>query len=247
MESNNLDNWAGRTRLPLEGKKALVTGCNGRLGPVWMKALGEAGAIVVGADLPNYDICKPLPLANRFDILVNNAGVDDRPRPGVNEPWPRYDTAKQMALTNLYGTYVMLNTFGEAMAERGGGVIVNIASLYGLVSPDMGLYSHLDGFKKHAMYGATKAGIISLTKYYAAYYGPRNVRVNAIAPGGVIDPSDPLTGQDHEFTRKYTAKIPMGRMCTPADLGGALVYLASDASAFVTGQTLVLDGGFTCW
>ncbi len=232
--------------LLLDGKTALVTGCNGRLGPVWMKAMREAGATVAGVDLPGYDICDGLPIIG-IDILVNNAGVDDRPRPGIDEPWPRYETAKQMALTNLYGTYVMLNVFGEAMARQGGGVIINIASLYGLVAPDMGLYTHLDGFKKHAMYGATKAGIISLTKYYAAYYGPRGVRVNAIAPGGVIDPNDPLTGQDHEFTRKYTAKIPMGRMCTLADLGGALVYLASDASAFMTGQTLVLDGGFTCW
>ena len=256
----------------LDGKRALVTGCRGRLGPVWAEALRTAGAKVVEVDIDNFDITNATAVANLgeaippIDILVNNAGVDDRPRPGVDEPWPRYDTARQMVMTNLYGTYVMLNEFGEAMAKAGGGVIINIASLYGLVVPDDKLYSHLhmtsglpgtadsdinpckkEQFHKHPMYGATKAGIISLTKYYAAYYGQRGVRVNAIAPGGVIDPADPLTGQDHEFTRKYTAKIPMGRMCTPADLGGALVYLASDASGFMTGQTLVLDGGFTCW
>lgn len=247
----------------LSGHTALVTGAGGRLGPIWCAALEEAGAQVVRTDVAphdpsvvHFDITSPgraQDIARTYDpdIVINNAGVDDRPRLGENEPWPRYKTADSMLRVNLLGTYTCLTVFGSRMAERPAkrrrGVIVNVASLYGLVAPDMKLYSHLPGFEKHAMYGATKAGIVSLTKYFAAYYGPQGVRVNAIAPGGVIDPNDPLTGKDEAFIEKYTAKIPMGRMCTPADLGQALVFLASDQSAFVTGQTLVLDGGFTCW
>ncbi len=183
---------------------------------------------------------------NHVTILVNNAGVDDRPVIG-SAPWPRYDTAEAMLRVNLLGTYICTNTFGQDMVREKKGVIINIASLYGLVAPDLKLYSHLDGFLKHPMYGATKAGIISLTKYFAAMYGPSGVRVNALAPGGVINPADPLTGQDEEFTQEYTAKIPMARMCTPDDLKGPLVFLASKASSFVSGQCLALDGGFCAW
>jgi NAD(P)-dependent dehydrogenase (short-subunit alcohol dehydrogenase family) len=100
---------------------------------------------------------------------------------------------------------------------------------------------------KSAMYGATKAAIISLVRYFAAYYGPKGVRVNALAPGGVTSGGDALTGQDQAFVQKYTARIPMGRMCQLEDLAGPMVFLASEASSFVTGQAIALDGGFLCW
>jgi len=253
----------------LSGEVALVTGCMGRLGRIWTQALQDAGAAVHGTDtadamrgnspfkgtdchcadltqLANIDalataICGIGPVT----ILVNNAGVDDRPRAGLMNG-PRYDVAESMAAVNLLGTYRMLNVFGSRMAQQGKGSIVNIASLYGLVSPDMRYYGD-SGFEKHAMYGATKAGIISLTKHYAAYWAKNGVRVNALAPGGVVDPQDPLTGQDDGFKSRYTARIPMGRMCTPDDLVGPLLFLASEASSFVTGQVLPLDGGFLCW
>jgi NAD(P)-dependent dehydrogenase (short-subunit alcohol dehydrogenase family) len=134
------------------------------------------------------------------------------------------------------------------MAQRGHGSIINIASLYGLVAPDLRYYDHRpDGWRKDAIYGATKAGIISLTQYYAAALGPTGVRVNALAPGGVVAGPDGLTQGDPEFARKYTYRIPMGRMATPNDLGGPLVFLASEMSSFVTGVTIPISGGYECW
>lgn len=270
----------------LDGERAIVTGAQGRLGPVWAQALRDAGATVFCTDHPEVlggffgkssappQLCGACDITDEREvrqavelaasvmggpptILVNNAGVDDRPSMTQGEVWPQFGVARKMALVNLVGTYIMLQAVGQMMADAGKGSIINIASLYGLVSPDDKLYSHLiknhmppkvqQQFHKHPMYGATKAGIVSLTRYFAAFWGPQGVRVNALAPGGVIDPNDSLTGQDPEFVGKYTAKIPMGRMCTPADLGDPLVFLASEASSFVTGQCLVLDGGFLCW
>lgn len=177
------------------------------------------------------------------DILVNNAGIDSRPGS------PDYDgMVRTMCDVNLRGTDRMCRIVGSVMALRGSGVIINIASLYGLVSPDLRYYDHRpDGWVKDPMYGATKAGVISLTRYYAAKYGPSGVRVNALAPGGVVAEGDGLTAQDPAFVQKYTARIPMGRMCRPEDLAGPLVFLASDAASFVTGQVIALDGGYLCW
>ena len=224
-------------------RTALLIGDGGRLGPIWEQALATAGVTVSGLGLPEWDITvDTMPPAP--DILVINAGVDDRP--GSSEPWPKYDTARQMCEVNLLGAYRMLVEVGSQM-PRGGSIIL-IASLYGLIAPDARYYDHRpDGWMKSAMYGASKAGVISMVKYFAALYGPQGVRVNAIAPGGVVDPVDPLTAQDPAFIAKYTARIPLGRMCQPADLAGPLVFLASEASSFMTGQTLVLDGGMTCW
>lgn len=224
-------------------RTAWLIGGKGRLGPVWASAL--SGYDVHTFDPPEFDVtCTILLHILVPDILVINAGVDDRP--GSSEPWPKYDTAKAMCEVNLLGAYRMLVEVGSAM-PRGGSIIL-ISSLYGLISPDARYYDHRpDGWMKSAMYGATKAGVISMVKYFAALYGPRGVRVNAIAPGGVVDPADPLTAQDPEFIAKYTARIPLGRMCQPADLAGPLAFLASEASSFMTGQTLVLDGGMTCW
>ena len=249
---------------------ALVTGSEGRLGRIWAQAFRDVGCPVITTDTEDAKrgdspfkgvecLCADLTdqlaveklamevcgIYGTPTILVNNAGVDDRPRAAAMNG-PRYDVAESMAAVNLLGTYRMLNVFGSRMAQQGKGSIVNIASLYGLVSPDMRYYGD-SGFEKHAMYGATKAGIISLTKHYAAYWAKNGVRVNALAPGGVVDPQDPLTGQDDGFKSRYTARIPMGRMCTPDDLVGPLLFLASEASSFVTGQVLPLDGGFLCW
>jgi len=232
-----------------------------------MDALADAGAIVHGTDLERQymgifgsgdvpwgfggDITDPAFAQNlvhrlnlyterRRTILVNNAGVDSRP--GGD------DTPDSMLAVNVQGTEQMTRIFGEAMAETGGGAIVNIASLYGLTVPDLRYYDHRDdGWVKTPYYGATKAGVINLTQYYAAKFGPSGVRVNALAPGGVVSDTDALTASDPAFAQKYTARIPMGRMCRPEDLAGPLVFLASEASSFVTGQTIAIDGGYTCW
>ena len=233
---------------PLDGKLAVVIGNKGRLGPVWCAALSEAGARVRGCDLPEFDLrrdedlaCVPTP-----DVLVLNAGVDDRPGEDLG-PFPRVEQARSMAETNLVGALRVLTEVGGRMVERGHGSIVLIASLYGLVAPDTRIYAHLGGWIKSPMYGATKAGVVSLTQYFGAYYGAQGVRVNALAPGGVVMDGDPLTDRADPFKAAYTAKIPMGRMCRPSDLAGPLVFLASDASSFITGHTIPLDGGFLAW
>jgi NAD(P)-dependent dehydrogenase (short-subunit alcohol dehydrogenase family) len=228
----------------LDGKKALVTGCNGRLGPIWMDALRQAGAAVDGTDLPVdiSNLSDVQALADRFaniDILVNNAGVDSRPSDGA------VDLADAMLAVNAKGTALMIERFvAHSRVTR----IVNIASLYGLVAPDLRYYDHrADGWSKDPMYGASKAAIVYLTRHYAAEYAPRGIRVNALAPGGVVAGTDALTQGDPEFARKYTARIPMGHMCRPEDLGGPLVFLASDMSSFITGVTLPIEGGYLCW
>jgi NAD(P)-dependent dehydrogenase (short-subunit alcohol dehydrogenase family) len=128
------------------------------------------------------------------------------------------------------------------MRDAGRGSIVNIGSLYATIAPEPGFYDHLEAdppFLKPPAYGASKAGLLSLTRYFARLWGPHGVRVNALSPGGVRG------GQDDEFVRKYCARVPLGRMAEPADLVWPLLFLASDASAYVTGHELRVDGGFT--
>ncbi len=117
---------------------------------------------------------------------------------------------------------------------------MNIGSLYASVAPIPAFYDHIEPpFTKPAAYGASKAAVVNLTRYYARLWGPHGVRVNALSPGGI------LGGQDPEFVRKYSERVPLGRMANPADLAGPLLFLASDASAYLTGHELRVDGGFT--
>lgn len=264
----------------LGGETALVTGALGRLGPVWMEALLEAGARVVGLDLAEAKIPDAVArLADRHGearlrllradvtdreslehvretcraqdwaptVLLNNAGIDQPPavlpRSYRVEDIPTALFAGVLEV-NVVGTFHAIQAFGRDMVEAGHGSIINIASLYSLVAPDPRLYDHLPGeppFLKPPAYGASKAAVVNLTKYFAALWGPHGVRVNALSPGGVAG------GQDETFTAKYAARVPMRRMAEPADLAGPLVFLASDAARYVTGINLVVDGGFTAW
>jgi NAD(P)-dependent dehydrogenase (short-subunit alcohol dehydrogenase family) len=141
---------------------------------------------------------------------------------------------------NVAGVGNATEVFGRAMCDAGIGSIVNIGSLYATIAPIPSLYDHLDPpFTKPAAYGASKAAVVNLTRYYARLWGPRGVRVNALSPGGIRG------GQDDEFVRKYAERVPLGRMADPNDLVGPLLFLASDTSRFVTGQELLVDGGFT--
>ena len=180
-------------------------------------------------------------------VLVNNAGVDQPPdiagaRSRIHEM--PLDQFRRMVEVNLLGTFQVTQVFGGCMVERRSGSIINIGSLYASVSPDQRFYEHLPGdlpFLKSPAYGASKAGVVNLTKYFATMWGPTGVRVNTLSPGGV------LGGQDDEFKRKYGSRVPLGRLATFDDLKGPLVFLASSASSYVTGHELRVDGGFTAW
>jgi NAD(P)-dependent dehydrogenase (short-subunit alcohol dehydrogenase family) len=180
-------------------------------------------------------------------VLVNNAGVDQPP----DSPGGRHhlheipiDELRRMVEVNLIGTFQVTQVFGGRMAARGRGSIINIGSLYASVSPDPRLYDHLPGaapFVKSPAYGASKAGVVNLSKFFATHWAGRGVRVNTLSPGGV------LGGQDPAFREKYSARVPLGRMAEAEDLKGPLVFLASAASSYVTGHELRVDGGFTAW
>jgi len=180
-------------------------------------------------------------------ILVNNAGVDAPPAAGGKrhrlEEIPLAVNLRILEV-NAAGLFLVSQVFGAAMVAKGRGSIINIGSLYASVSPDARFYDHIPGdppFIKPPAYGASKAAVLSLTKYLATHLAPCGVRVNALSPGGV------LGGQDDDFKRKFCARVPLGRMATDEDLRGPLLFLASPASAYVTGINLKVDGGFTVW
>lgn len=181
------------------------------------------------------------------DILVNNAGVDQPP--GIPKASWTLDAipaevCRGILEVNALGLFFSCQEFGGAMAENGGGAIVNVGSLYAGRSPDPRYYDHLPmdpPFLKPPFYGMSKAAVVNLTRYLAVHWGPRGVRVNALSPGGV------LGGQDEQFKAKFTARVPLGRMALEADLEGPLLFLVSDAAAYVTGQELLVDGGYFAW
>jgi NAD(P)-dependent dehydrogenase (short-subunit alcohol dehydrogenase family) len=229
----------------LQGCIAVVTGALGNLGPVWSSALAGAGASVVGLDVRAGDGVLQADVTDRAAlervlaevgtprVLVNNAGIDSPP--GGDE-----GDFERTLRVNVAGLYNATQVFGEAMCAAGGGSIVNIGSLYASVAPIPALYDHIEPpFTKPAAYGASKAAVVNLTRYFARLWGPYGVRVNALSPGGVRG------GQDDEFVRKYSERVPLGRMAEPDDLTGALLFLVSDASVYITGQELRVDGGFT--
>ena len=171
----------------------------------------------------------------RVDILVNNAGI------GVFTPSDQRTDAEFASVVdiNLGGTFHCIDAFREQLA-KGGGSIINIASVYGVVSPDPRVYGD-SGRNSSEIYGATKAGVVQMSKYFAVHYAPLGIRVNSVSPGGVF------ANQAKEFVDAYVHRTPMSRMADAHDIQGAVAYLASDAAAYVTGHNLVVDGGFSAW
>ncbi len=213
-----------------------------------MEALGS-GADITRPESVRALLASTLARFGRLDVLVNNAAVNEKVEAAATEaavPFEDYPLeAWQRALdVNVTGTFLCCQVLGAAMARSGSGSIVNIASTYGVVAPDQALYRSSDGnqsFFKSAAYPTTKGAVLALTRYLAAYWGRQGVRVNALSPGGVQN------GQCEDFVARYAERTPLGRMATPSDYEGALVYLASDASSYVTGANLMVDGGWTAW
>lgn len=184
----------------------------------------------------------------RIDILHNNAAEKSDDLDAFFAPFEDYSLHqwRQIMAVNLDGMFLMAQAIGKQMVLQGhGGSIIQTSSIYGLMGPDHRIYegSFYMGrqINTPAVYSASKAGIVGLTKYLATYWADKNIRVNAIAPGGAE------SGQNEEFIRRYSDRIPMGRMGKPTEIVGTLLYLASDASSYVTGQTIAVDGGLGAW
>jgi NAD(P)-dependent dehydrogenase (short-subunit alcohol dehydrogenase family) len=169
----------------------------------------------------------------RIDGLVNNAV--SRPMKSADAPLADWMESMQ---TNATGLFAITRAFGEVMAARGAGSIVNIGSIQGMVGPDYSLY---EGLNMHAIpdYFFHKAGMVNLSRFFAAHYGPRGVRVNCLSPGGFFN------GQNPVFVERYRAATFLRRMADEHDLGGPVIFLLSEASRYVTGVNLPVDGGYT--
>lgn len=188
---------------------------------------------------------------DKVDILVNAAAIDPKIDPGskrVSDSDFSFDEFplelwKQALDVNLTGTFLCCQSAGKIMERQGGGVMINISSIYGMVGPDQRIYKIGDNSDRYkpAYYSTTKAGILGLTRYLATYYALKNIRVNALTPGGVFNEHEP------GFVDAYSSRTVLGRMGRKNEMNGALLFLASDASAYMTGSNLVVDGGWTAW
>lgn len=265
------------SRFRLDGRVVLLTGAAGLLGRRHARTCLDAGAMVALIDTDarglaaleselgtnaraiTTDITDPVSVRamvdatlgafGRLDVLVNNAAIDPKFDRGVLgdkavgfEEFPLAAWQASLAV-NVTGMFLCTQAAAKPMLERGGGVVINVSSTYGMVGPDQRMYQEpgKPALFKPISYSVTKSAVYGFTKYLAAYWAGKNIRVNALTLGGVENDQDP------SFIARYSAKTPLGRMAKPDEYAGALLFLASDASSYMTGSNLVVDGGWTAW
>lgn len=269
--------FSAASLLSVRGKTVVITGCTGVLGWTYCQALAELGAILVMSDLPDRDpAVRAEEIAREYgvpalglacdvadeqdvkqlfttamekfghvDVVLNNAAATGEhlmKAGNVFAAFEEYPLAvwEQVMRTNLTGVFLVAREGGRAMLASGGGSLINVSSIYGVVGPDHRIYEGMP-FASFPAYSASKAGVHGLTLWLATYWGRRGIRVNTVVPGGVYNEHDP------EFVRRYSERTPMGRMAQREDLVGIIVYLASEASSYSTGQQFIIDGGLTAW
>jgi len=260
-----------QNRFRVEDKIVVVTGGCGQLGRQFTRALVESGARVAVFDVASCESDSDAILMVEADVtsrdsleaglnavkakwgvphaLINNAGLDSPPNAPIEEtgPFETYPETSwdKVMRVNTKGVFLCCQVIGGAMAEAGRGSIVNISSIYGLISPDQRIYEYRRAqgaeFFKPVAYSVSKSSLLNLTRYLATYWAERKVRVNTLTLAGVFD------DQDEQFLKNYAARVPLGRMAAEDEYNGAIIFLVSDASSYMTGSNLVIDGGWTAW
>ena len=259
----------------LTGKTAVVTGGTGILGKCFCSGLAEFGANVVVVDLDENtvqdfanelsakygidaigiacDITSPLEVIQSIKEVVDTFGsihILHNNAQGETASVAFEDCSlEQWRMTssvNEEGYFLMAQAVGKQMISQNlGGSIIQTSSVYGIMGPDHRIYQNSSFRGKpmgtHAVYSFTKAGVVGLTKYLATYWADKKIRVNTLTPGGVE------SGQNEIFKQQYSDRVPLRRMAKKEELVGALIYLASDASSYVTGQNIIVDGGLDAW
>jgi len=216
-----------------------------------IRALGVAADVTRPADIEQL-VRSVLETFGRIDILINNAAMTVKGGAAASEyfaPFEAYPLHlwEQALRVNLTGVFLCCQIVGRHMKAEGRGVILNIASDVGTISPDHRIYEGARSphtgmpFNTPASYAAAKAGVINLTRYLATYWAKDGIRVNALSPGGVYNDHDAV------FVRNLTDRIPLGRMAAVDEYRGAILFLVSDASSYMTGANLIVDGGRTAW
>jgi len=237
----------------LTGKVAVITGAAGLLGQMHAEAITEFGGTVVLTDIVEHPNCTYMDVTDkesiqnvadsldRVDILINNAALNPKMIKKNNNRFEKFDLVRwnKSLEVNLTGAFLCSQVFINKMLEHDtGGVVVNISSDLGVIAPDQRIYNE---DVKPVDYSVTKHGLIGLTKYLATYYADKNIRINTLSPSGVF------TNQDQSFVERLSDLIPLGRMANVDEYKGALIFLCSKASSYMTGGNLVIDGGRTVW